>query len=71
MVVMHQLSPIEIKHIQTLFSKADSLIISAGAGMGVDSGLPAIKGMSKEKPEHLMLQAVGELCGKRLFPNTT
>ena len=31
----------------------------------------AIKGMSKEKPEHLMLQAVGELCGKRLFPNTT
>ena len=29
----------------------------------------AIKGMSKEKPEHLMLQAVGELCGNRLFPS--
>ena len=27
----------------------------------------AIKGMSKENPEHLMLQAVGELCGNRLF----
>ena len=27
----------------------------------------AIKGMSKENSEHLMLQAVGELCGKRLF----
>ena len=44
MIVMHQLSPIEIKHIQTLFSKADSLIISAGAGMGVDSGLPDFRG---------------------------
>ncbi|OJU88731.1 MAG: DNA polymerase III subunit delta [Acinetobacter sp. 38-8] len=27
----------------------------------------AIKGMSKENSEHLMLQAVGELCGNRLF----
>ena len=27
----------------------------------------AIKGMSKENPEHLMLQAVGELCGNHLF----
>ena len=27
----------------------------------------AIKGMSKENPEHLMLQAVGELCSNRLF----
>ena len=27
----------------------------------------AIKGLSKENPEHLMLQAVGELCGNRLF----
>ena len=26
-----------------------------------------IKGISKENPEQLMLQAVGELCGKRLF----
>ncbi|WP_288400646.1 DNA polymerase III subunit delta [uncultured Acinetobacter sp.] len=29
----------------------------------------AIKGMSKENSEHLMLQAVGELCGNRLFPS--
>lgn len=43
-IVMHQLTPIEIKHIQMLFSKADSLIISAGAGMGVDSGLPDFRG---------------------------
>ncbi|NAR36703.1 DNA polymerase III subunit delta [Acinetobacter haemolyticus] len=27
----------------------------------------AIKGRSKENPEQLMLQAVGELCGKQLF----
>ncbi len=26
-----------------------------------------IKGMSKESAEHLMLQAVSELCGKTLF----
>jgi len=30
----------------------------------------AIKGMSKENPEHLVLQAITELCGKTLFlPN--
>ncbi|MFM2331227.1 MAG: polymerase subunit delta [Pseudomonadota bacterium] len=29
----------------------------------------AIKGMSKENPEHLMLQAVSELCGVKLFLN--
>lgn len=27
----------------------------------------AIKGMSKENPEHLVLQAIAELCGKTLF----
>jgi DNA polymerase-3 subunit delta len=27
----------------------------------------AIKGMSKENPEHLVLQAITELCGKTLF----
>ncbi|WP_104495393.1 DNA polymerase III subunit delta [Acinetobacter indicus] len=27
----------------------------------------SIKGMSKEKPEHLMLQAVSDICGKQLF----
>lgn len=41
---MQQLSPIEIERIKSLFSNADSLIISAGAGMGVDSGLPDFRG---------------------------
>ncbi|MFM6905410.1 MAG: NAD-dependent deacetylase, partial [Acinetobacter tjernbergiae] len=41
---MQQLSSIEIERIKSLFSKADSLIISAGAGMGVDSGLPDFRG---------------------------
>ncbi|MGE8537980.1 MAG: DNA polymerase III subunit delta [Acinetobacter sp.] len=27
----------------------------------------AIKGMSKENPEHLILQAIAEMCGQRLF----
>ena len=27
----------------------------------------SIKGMSKENPEHLVLQAITELCGKTLF----
>lgn len=44
MRIMQQLSPIEIERIKSLFSKADSLIISAGAGMGVDSGLPDFRG---------------------------
>ena len=60
MIVMHQLSPIEIKHIQTLFSKADSLIISAGAGMGVDSGLPDFRGNQG------MWQAYPELGRQRI-----
>lgn len=29
----------------------------------------AIKGMSKENSEHLMLQAISELCGTTLFPS--
>lgn len=33
-----------ISKIQKLFSHADSLIITAGAGMGVDSGLPDFRG---------------------------
>jgi len=41
---MQQLSSIKIERIKSLFSKADSLIISAGAGMGVDSGLPDFRG---------------------------
>ena len=38
------LSPNQIKQIKSLFQQADSLIISAGAGMGVDSGLPDFRG---------------------------
>lgn len=33
-----------MNHIYTLLTTADSLIISAGAGMGVDSGLPDFRG---------------------------
>ncbi len=33
-----------IKRIKTLLSDADSLLITAGAGMGVDSGLPDFRG---------------------------
>lgn len=33
-----------IKRITALFRQADSLIISAGAGMGIDSGLPDFRG---------------------------
>ncbi|MFM2332945.1 MAG: hypothetical protein RIQ74_1781 [Pseudomonadota bacterium] len=38
------LTTIEQEKIKFLFSQADSLIISAGAGMGVDSGLPDFRG---------------------------
>ena len=48
------LAPDQIQQLKTLFSKADSLIFSAGAGMGVDSGLPDFRGnqgMWKVYPE--------------------
>ena len=48
------LTPDQIQQLKTLFSKADSLIFSAGAGMGVDSGLPDFRGnqgMWKVYPE--------------------
>lgn len=50
----------KVKKIQTLFSRADSLIITAGAGMGVDSGLPDFRG------NHGMWQAYPELGKQRL-----
>ena len=42
-----KLSPDKIQQLKKLFSQADSLIFSAGAGMGVDSGLPDFQGQSR------------------------
>lgn len=55
-----QLDPHQTKHIKNLFKSADSLIISAGAGMGVDSGLPDFRGNQG------MWQAYPELGKQRL-----
>ena len=38
------LSPDDIEHAADLISQADALIVAAGAGMGVDSGLPDFRG---------------------------
>jgi NAD-dependent SIR2 family protein deacetylase len=38
------LSPDAIEHAADLISQADALIVAAGAGMGVDSGLPDFRG---------------------------
>lgn len=54
------LSPDQIKQIKSLFQQADSLIISAGAGMGVDSGLPDFRGNQG------MWQAYPELGKQRI-----
>lgn len=54
------LSPDQIKLIKSLFQQADSLIISAGAGMGVDSGLPDFRGNQG------MWQAYPELGKQRI-----
>ncbi|MCH7381884.1 MULTISPECIES: Sir2 family NAD-dependent protein deacetylase [Acinetobacter] len=54
------LSPDQIKQIKNLFQQADSLIISAGAGMGVDSGLPDFRGNQG------MWQAYPELGKQRI-----
>ena len=40
----YQLSVQNINTLKTLFAQADALIFSAGAGMGVDSGLPDFRG---------------------------
>ncbi|WP_436899535.1 SIR2 family NAD-dependent protein deacylase [Acinetobacter gyllenbergii] len=50
----------QIKQIKSLFQQADSLIISAGAGMGVDSGLPDFRGNQG------MWQAYPELGKQRI-----
>jgi len=54
------LSPDQIQKIKVAFQHADSLIISAGAGMGVDSGLPDFRG------NHGMWQAYPELGKQRI-----
>lgn len=49
-----KLTSLQIQQLKTMFSQADSLIFSAGAGMGVDSGLPDFRGnqgMWKAYPE--------------------
>ncbi|KXO86821.1 NAD-dependent deacetylase [Acinetobacter venetianus] len=54
------LSPDQTQKIKAVFQRADSLIISAGAGMGVDSGLPDFRG------NHGMWQAYPELGKQRI-----
>lgn len=54
------LDPRQTEAIKNLFKRADSLIISAGAGMGVDSGLPDFRGNQG------MWQAYPELGKQRL-----
>ncbi|ENX17109.1 hypothetical protein F895_01044 [Acinetobacter sp. CIP 64.2] len=54
------LNPLYIEQIKNLFKHADSLIISAGAGMGVDSGLPDFRGNQG------MWQAYPELGKQRI-----
>lgn len=54
------LSPDQIQKIKVAFQRTDSLIISAGAGMGVDSGLPDFRG------NHGMWQAYPELGKQRI-----
>lgn len=39
-----ELSPNSLEHAADLISQADALIVAAGAGMGVDSGLPDFRG---------------------------
>lgn len=41
---MTTLNPAEIQRVADLIANADSLVIAAGAGMGVDSGLPDFRG---------------------------
>lgn len=50
----------DIKTIKELFIQADALIFSAGAGMGVDSGLPDFRG------NHGMWQAYPELAKQKI-----
>ena len=41
---MQAMSPDSIAHAAELISQSDALIVAAGAGMGVDSGLPDLCG---------------------------
>ena len=41
---MNHLTPDALEHAADLISQADGLVIAAGAGMGVDSGLPDFRG---------------------------
>ena len=50
----------QIEQIKSIFKDADSLLISAGAGMGVDSGLPDFRGNQG------MWQAYPELGKQRI-----
>ncbi|RSE32530.1 SIR2 family NAD-dependent protein deacylase [Acinetobacter junii] len=54
------LTTIQKEQIKDILSRADALIISAGAGMGVDSGLPDFRG------NHGMWQAYPELGKQRI-----
>ena len=38
------LSPAQLEHAAELMAGADALVIAAGAGIGVDSGLPDFRG---------------------------
>ena len=54
------LNTTQISKIKTMFSNADGLLITAGAGMGIDSGLPDFRGNQG------MWQAYPELGKQRI-----
>ena len=41
---MSEFHPMALAHAAELISQADALVVTAGAGMGVDSGLPDFRG---------------------------
>ena len=57
---MNMLNTTQISKIKTMFSNADGLLITAGAGMGIDSGLPDFRGNQG------MWQAYPELGKQRI-----
>lgn len=58
--MMNMLNTQQISKIKTMFSNADGLLITAGAGMGIDSGLPDFRGNQG------MWQAYPELGKQRI-----
>lgn len=58
--MMNMLNTTQISKIKTMFSNADGLLITAGAGMGIDSGLPDFRGNQG------MWQAYPELGKQRI-----